>query len=105
MQTLPVQQPWAHEVAVHTQTPFEQACPAPQGAPAPHRHAPAGEQLSEEASQATQAMPSVPQLESCEVSHVVPLQHPVGHDAELHTQWPPEHACPAPHAAPEPQLH
>jgi hypothetical protein len=92
VQTLPVQQPPAHDVAVHTQTPPEQACPAAQGAPAPHRQAPAGEQLSAEAPQATHALPSVPQLVSCDVSHVAPLQHPLGHEAELHTQWPLTHA-------------
>lgn len=47
----------------------------------------------------------MPQLANCEVSQVLPLQHPVGHDAELHTHAPPTHACPAPHAGPEPQLH
>jgi hypothetical protein len=35
-------------------------------------------------------------------SHVVPLQHPVGHEVELHTHWPATHACPEVQAGPEP---
>jgi hypothetical protein len=106
VQTLPVQHPLAHDVEVQTQTPLEQACPALQAAPAPHRQTPDGEQLSAVvALQATQALPSIPQLPKSEVSQVLPLQQPVGHDAELHTQCPETHACPAPHASDEPQLH
>ncbi len=52
-----------------------------------------------------QALPSMPQLPNWDVSQTLPLQHPLGHDAELHTHLPPTHACPAPHAAPDPQLH
>ena len=106
VQTFPVQHPWEHEVAVQTHTPLEHACPGLQAALAPHRQAPAGEQLSAVvALQATHALPSIPQLPNSEVWQVLPLQQPVGHDAELQTQCPITHACPAPHASDEPQLH
>lgn len=72
---------------MQTHTPFEQACPGLHGDPAPHRQAPAGEQLSAVvALQVTHALPSIPQLPNCEVSHVLPLQQPVGQEAELQTQ-------------------
>lgn len=41
-------------------------------------------------------------VEVLPASHLVPLQQPVGHDAAVHTQAPPTHACPAWQAAPLP---
>lgn len=37
---LPLQQPFGHELALHTHVPLEQVWPLPHGAPAPHRHWP-----------------------------------------------------------------
>jgi len=83
---LPLQQPPAQDVALHTHSPPLQACPA---AHAPH------------------AAPPVPQepLDWLPYgSQVLPLQHPFGHEPGVHTQapaalhtWPAAHA---PHAAP-----
>jgi hypothetical protein len=93
VQTLPVQHPVAHEVGVHWQELPEQTCPATHAAPAPQRHPPDGEQLSARlGSHVVHMLPSVPQLESAGVTQVLPLQHPLGHDAELHTHWPLEHS-------------
>ena len=55
-------------------------------------------------SHVTQPDPSVPQLESERVSHVPPEQHPAGQEVALHTQRPPEHACPATQAGLAPQV-
>jgi hypothetical protein len=58
-------------------------------------------------SHVTHALPSVPQLGAEVGVTQAPLlsQHPVGHDAESQTQWPPTHCCPAAHAELPPQLH
>ena len=105
-----VQQPIRHDVGVHWHEPFMQACPAAHSAPGPHRHPPEGEQLSASpVVQVTHAFPSVPQL-MVEVGVMqepptTALQHPVGHDAELHTHWPPTHCWPSWHIVSPPQVH
>ena len=55
---------------------------------------------------AWQADPPLPQaLGALPVSHVDPLQHPVGQDAPSQTHLPPKQRWPVPHAAPAPQEH
>ena len=82
----PVQHPLGHDAELHTHAPFKHVCPTAQGWPCPQLQAPADEQLSASlAVQATHAAPSVPQVANPEVVHVLPLQHPLGHDAELQT--------------------
>lgn len=105
--TLPVQHPIAHDVEVHRHAPPEHTWPCAQAAPAPHRHPPEGEQLSASpAVHCVHMLPSVPQsLVEVGVTQVLPLQHPVAHEAELHTQWPLRHSWPDAQACPPPQLH
>jgi hypothetical protein len=106
VQTLPVQQPVGHEFESQTQLPPMHSCPAEHALPAPHRQAPAGEQLSEYVlSHATHALPSVPQLPMTGARHVLPEQHPVGHDVELHTHAPLEQIWPAAHGPLVPHMH
>jgi hypothetical protein len=69
---LPAQQPFGHEVASQTQAdaPLEHSCPE---------------------AHAAQAAPAAPQeLFDSEPygTHVVPLQHPFGHDVASQTHWP-----------------
>jgi hypothetical protein len=104
--TLLVQHPLGHDAELQTQAPPLQIWPAEQGGPAPHAHAPEGEQLSACVElQLTQALPSVPHAEKEGVVHELPLQHPVLHEVALQTHLPCTHACPVPHAGEEPQLH
>jgi hypothetical protein len=46
VQTLPLQQPFGHDVASHVHAPPVQRWPLPHAGPLPHTHAPASEQLS-----------------------------------------------------------
>jgi hypothetical protein len=93
VQTLLLQQPPAQEVGVQMQVLFSQTWPAAHAAPAPQRHPPAGEQLSAlPVAHVRQALPSVWQFcVDVGVTHAPRLQQPVGHDAELQTQWPLTH--------------
>ena len=52
--------------------------------------------------QATHAPPPMPHAEADGVVHVAPAQQPEGHDVASHTQVPPTHRWPAPHAGLEP---
>jgi hypothetical protein len=54
---------------------------------------------------ATHELPLVPHAENDEVVHAPPVQHPFGHDVELHTHDPPEQTWPAPHMGDDPHLH
>jgi hypothetical protein len=104
--TLPLQHPLGHDAELQTHAPPLQIWPAAHGGPAPHAHAPEGEQLSACVGlQPTQELPSVPQLERDGVVHEVPLQHPVLHEVALQTHCPVTHTCPGPQAAEVPQLH
>ncbi len=61
VQTLPVQQPFGHDVASQVHAPPEQRWPLPHAGPLPHAHAPASEQVSAfVASQAMHAMAPSP---------------------------------------------
>ena len=105
LQTVPAQQPLAHENASHTQAPATQRWPLAHAALAPHAQLPAAVQLSAVAgSHETQTAPAAPQRVSDRDTQVAPSQQPVGHDAVLHTQrpvtqrWPAAQAGPPPHA-------
>jgi hypothetical protein len=79
---LPLQQPFAHDVALQTH------CPVPRLHSCPDAHAP-------------QVAPPVPHdvFDSAAwASHVPPLQQPAGHEVTSQTHCPPLHSCPAPHA-------
>ncbi len=109
VQTLPVQHPPAHDAASQTQVgvPVEVShrCPAAQAAPAPHRHAPPGEQLlALVVSHTTHSLPSMPQLPIPEVLQVVPEQQPALHEVELQTHAPLTQIWPVPHGALVPHL-
>lgn len=105
MQTLPVQHPVGHEVASQTQAPPEQWRPGAQGAPVPHAHVPSAAQVSARtASHATHVAPEAPQLSSARVLHVVPSQHPSGHDVESQTHCPARQRWPVVHAALPPHV-
>ena len=61
VQTLPVQQPFAHDVASQVQAPPTQCWPLPHAGPLPQAHAPASEQLSAFVeSQALHALAPIP---------------------------------------------
>jgi hypothetical protein len=92
MQVLPEQQPPGQEVALHTQLPPEQVCPAPQAAPVPHLQAPLVQVLVLP-EQGAQAAPPVPQLAAlwlAPVMHTPALQQPVGQLVASQTQAAPE---------------
>jgi hypothetical protein len=96
----PLQHPFGQVCALQTHAPDWQTCPAPHAADVPHWHTPEDEQLlDDDATQPTHVAPSVPQLLMVDISQVVPLQHPLGHEVELQTHEPPEQTCPLVHAA------
>jgi hypothetical protein len=66
------QQPLGQEVPSQTQVLPMHRCPSAHATSLPQRHAPADEQLSARASQATQVEPPSPQVARERVSHVVP---------------------------------
>jgi hypothetical protein len=101
---LPEQQPDGHDVASHTQLPLTHRWPAAQtDPPVPQLQAPATHR-SALAPQAEQAPPPPPHwLLDVAVTHVEPLQHPVGHDDESQTHAPDTQRCPDAHAGPAPQ--
>lgn len=96
------QQP-AQEPAVHTQEPFEQTSPCPQGDPWPHAHVPPA-QLSAVMPHASHVLPSVPHVDDDGDTHASLAQHPVGHDCALQTHCPRMQTCPEMHGCPVPQL-
>lgn len=84
LQVAPMQHPFGHDAALQTQLPPEQAWPAPQAAPIPHRHAPDAEQLSASAvSHPVQASPPTPHVTSVDESQLAPAQHPEGQFAAV----------------------
>jgi hypothetical protein len=91
-QTAPMQQPFGHDDALHTQLPLTHAWPAPHAGPDPHSHAPPAQLSALALSQALHEAPLVPQVESDAVVHVAPEQQPFGQDAASHVHTPPEHA-------------
>jgi hypothetical protein len=101
---LPLQQPFGHELALHTHAPPTHRWPAAHAALDPHAHAPFLHESAVLGSQATHAAPPVPHAPLEGVVHVLPLQQPLGHEVALHTHAPPTHCSPAPHAGPVPQV-
>ncbi len=105
--TLPLQQPLAHDDAVHTHLPPMHACPAPHAAPLPHVHEPPEQPSVTPAAQPVQLSPPAPHAElEVDVTHVPSLwQQPVGQDAasQVHAWF--THSCPAPHVGPLPHWH
>jgi hypothetical protein len=102
-QVVPLQHPLGHVWALQTHEPDWHTCPAPHSADEPHRHAPDVEQLFEsDDGHVTHVAPSVPHAVTDGVSHVAPLQHPLGHDVELHVHMPAEQTCPVEHSTPLP---
>jgi hypothetical protein len=101
----PLQHPDGHDVASQTHAVPLQACPDTHTGPVPHVHTPLAEQpLASVGLQATQAFPSVPHSVSVSVVTQLPpaSQQPLRHDAELHSQTPPTHSCPALHGGFDP---
>ncbi len=103
-QVVPWQQPVGQDVASQMHLPPEHTWPLPQAFPPPQVQLPLAEQPSPVVPQLAQVAPCVPHAVADGVVHVLPEQQPVGHDAASQTHWPPEHSCPAPHAAAPPQV-
>lgn len=103
---LAAQQPFRHDVGSQMHAPFEHRSPTPQAAPGPQVQTPDGEQVSASvATHGAQALPMAPQDVGDKAVHTFPVQQPVGHVLELHTQAPPEHAWPETQGANVPQRH
>jgi hypothetical protein len=71
------QQPDEHDVELHTHVPFEQICPAAQGALVPQWQDPPVQRSAVVAVHAVHPAPPVPQVAVEGVSHVGPTQQPV----------------------------
>jgi hypothetical protein len=100
------QHPLGHDVASQTHSPSEHRSPSPHALLIPQRQTPIDEQLSASwVPHCTHVDPAEPQLESERAMHVVPLQHPLGHDVASHTHRPPAHRCPDVQAAAPPHVH
>lgn len=82
-QVVPAQQP-VQLVPLHTHAPPTQACPDAQAALTPQRQLPLVQLSARSVLQAVQPPPLVPQVARLCALQVVPLQHPEGHDVELH---------------------
>jgi hypothetical protein len=109
VQTLPMQQPFGHEVASHTHAPPEQRCPPVHRVFPPHVHAPLTQPSARVESHAMQPEPGMPQAVTLGVGlHVGPEQHPPQlvvlqpEHAPPEQLWPPGHVWhvtpPAPQA-------
>jgi hypothetical protein len=102
LQTLPLQQPVGHEVALQTHAPPTHAWPDTHIAPLPQAQPPIDEQPSAPMPQLMHVDPPVPHALADVVVQLVPEQQPLGHDFELHTHAPATHCWPGAHAAPLP---
>jgi hypothetical protein len=102
--TLPLQQPVGHEEALHTQAPPTQACPIAHWLLGPQPQLPPAHESARPAAQPMHVAPPVPHCVVEGTTHVVPLQHPSGHELASHTQAPPTHSWPLPQGAPVPHL-
>jgi hypothetical protein len=105
VQTLPLQQPFVHDVASHTHAPPTQACPGAHARPAPHAQTPAAHESERSGSHAMHVLPFVPHVDELVAMHVAPLQQPLAHDVASHTHAPPTQCWPATHGALVPQAH
>jgi hypothetical protein len=98
-----LQQPVGQLVASHTHVPAAHRWPLAQALEAPHRQAPAAEQLSAVALHAAHAAPPVLHCVTVGgLTHAEALQQPFGQLAALHTHVPATHAWPTAHALPAP---
>jgi hypothetical protein len=104
-QVFPLQHPEGHELALQTQVPPEQVCPAAHAVPAPQRHVPLVQVFvpPEHGAQAAPPVPHAAALCPPPLRHMPALQHPFGQLVASHTHAPPTHRWPAAHAAPAPQ--
>lgn len=105
-QTPPLQHPPGHDVALQTHDPLTQAWPIAHACPDPHAHAPPAHESARVELHAAQVAPRVPHSEAEGVTHVEPMQQPVGQepvapDVQVHV--PLTQACPAPQGGPLPQ--
>jgi hypothetical protein len=106
-QVVPEQQPPGQETSSHTHTPPRHRCPAAHAEDVPHRHTPAGEQLSATVvSHAAQVEPGEPHAAMVGGStQLPPEQQPEGQATASHTHSPPAQCCPSGHCGPEPHRH
>lgn len=106
-QTLPAQQPVAHEVASQTHLPPTQRWPVPQAGPAPQAQVPAAVHASATVgSQDWQTLPLAPHRPKVGVARqVVPSQQPFEHEFGPQPQLPFTQRAPAEQAGPLPQVH
>jgi hypothetical protein len=100
----PLQQPAGHEVPLQTQLPPEHSCPLTHWLLSPHMQ-PAAQRSASCGLHALHVPPPPPHCENDPTMQLVPLQHPSGHELELHTQVPPMQRCPLTHAAFMPHAH
>jgi hypothetical protein len=101
--TLPLQHPVGHDAALQTHWPPTHAWPPPHARPDPHEHEPPLQPSDTAVEHCMHWAPPEPHSDAVtDVTQVVPLQQPVGHESALHTHEPLEHSCPATHAAPAP---
>jgi hypothetical protein len=106
VQTLPLQHPFAHDVALHSHLPPTHCCPAAHAGPVPQAHMPFEHESASCMLHAMHAAPPVPHAATVGgLVHVLPEQQPVAHDVALHTHLPPTHAWPVAQAGLEPQVH
>jgi len=86
LQVAPSQHPLGHEASSHVHTdPVPQAWPVPQGAAVPHWQAPDDVHVSAPTPQSTHVEPAAPHVEADRVSHMAPVQQPLGHDVASQT--------------------
>ncbi len=104
-QVVPLQHPPGQLLALHTQAPPTQACPAAHAAPEPQVQLPCALHPSAVGPQAVQVAPLAPHCEALGVMHWPALQQPLGQLVASHTHWPDTQRSPVPHSAPLPHLH
>ncbi len=89
---LALQHPPGHEVALHWQVPDTHCCPWAHCGPPPQVQPPPVQPSATVRLQAWHAAPTGAHSVLLVVVHVVPLQHPSGHDVALQAHWPPTHS-------------
>jgi hypothetical protein len=96
------QQPVGQVVASQTQPVPTQRWPTAHAGPELHAQPLAVQLLASSASHCAHAAPGAPQVVSVRAVQTFPAQQPLGHDAAVQAQIPPEQAWPAAHSAPVP---
>jgi len=105
VQFCPEQQPFGHDVASQMQLPPEQRCPEPQARPPLQVQRPSAPHPSPLEPHVLHEPPAVPHVPASCCWHWLFWQQPLGHDAALHVQAPPTHACPCGQALPDLHTH